>query len=163
MNGYQYRCVASNSCPSSVTSATATLTISTGCIPILITSHPTPQFITAPNAAVFSVTVTGTSPLYQWQYLPSGGITWFNLTNSGNTTWTTGNNTSILTISNTSGLNGYSYHCIVSNSCTSPIISGPGELFSIVGQYTVSTQLPYKVIPFPNPYTLAAGHFKSSK
>ncbi len=128
------------------------------CIPVSLISQPYPQFITIPNPANFNVTVTGTTPLYQWQYNPNGGVSWFDLMNSGNTTWTTGSNSSTLTIANTNGLKDYSYHCIISNSCTSPIISGPGELYANTGNYTVSTQLPYNISKFPNPYTLASGN-----
>ncbi|MDV7396047.1 hypothetical protein RZS08_31940, partial [Arthrospira platensis SPKY1] len=120
MDGFQYRCVVSNNCPSSETSNAATLSVSSACIPITITSHPSPQFPTIPESATFSVEVTGTSPIFQWQYLPFGETTWLDLTNNGNTTWTTGNNTSTLTIHNTSGFNGYTFHCVISNSCTSP-------------------------------------------
>jgi len=128
------------------------------CIPISILSQPNSQFITLPNPANFSISVSGTMPFYKWQYSPNGGVNWFDLTNNGNTTWTIGSNSTTLTIANTNGLKDYSYHCIISNSCSSPIISGPGEIYANTGNYTVSTQLPYNVPPFPNPYKLASGN-----
>jgi hypothetical protein len=71
--------------------------------------------VTAPNPATFSVGVSGTTPFsYQWQQF--NGSSWSNLSNSGNTTWTTSGSSSTLTISPTStSMNGYQYKCFVTN------------------------------------------------
>ncbi|MBS1684471.1 MAG: T9SS type A sorting domain-containing protein [Bacteroidetes bacterium] len=115
MNGYQYRCNVTN-CggANSVISNAAVLTVSTICTPVTISSNPTNQNVTSPNQATFSVGVSGTSPFsYKWQQY--NGSAWSTLNNSGNTTWTTGSNSSVLTIGNTNGLNGYQYRCNVTN------------------------------------------------
>ncbi len=126
-----------------------------GCEPIVIANHPSPQFPIIPNPATFTVAVTGSSPVYQWQALPPCSLTWQNLTNGNNTTWTTGGNFSTLTILNTAGLAGYTYHAVISNDCSS-IISGPGEIISASGTYSVQTKTPYNIANFPNPYTIAS-------
>ncbi len=129
-NNYQYRCVVSNSCPSSENSGAGILTVSSGCISISITSNPSNQTVITSNAATFSVSASGTTPYtYQWQVSTNGGSSWSNLSNNGNTTWTTGGSSSTLTITNTStGQNNYQYRCVVNNSCPSSATSGSGTL-----------------------------------
>ncbi len=65
-SGSQYRAVVSNSA-GSATSLAATLTVSADAIAPAITSQPQSQNVQAGNAALFTVTASGTSPLgYQW-------------------------------------------------------------------------------------------------
>ncbi|MDD1748380.1 MAG: immunoglobulin domain-containing protein [Methanothrix sp.] len=67
-SGSTFRCVVSNSA-GSVTSNAATLTVvSTSSTPPSITSQPTNKTVVAGQTATFSITATGTPPLYyQWQ------------------------------------------------------------------------------------------------
>ena len=65
-SGSQYRAVAQNSA-GSASSLPATLTISANAIAPAITTQPQSQSVQAGNAALFSVTASGSSPLgYQW-------------------------------------------------------------------------------------------------
>ncbi len=65
-SGSQYRAVVSNSA-GSASSLAATLTVSAEAIAPAITSQPQSQNVQAGNAALFTVTASGTSPLgYQW-------------------------------------------------------------------------------------------------
>lgn len=65
-NNATYRCVITNSA-GSVTSNTATLTVSMNVVTPAITSHPENQSITTGQKATFSVTASGTDLGYQWQ------------------------------------------------------------------------------------------------
>jgi len=66
-SGAQFAVVVSNSA-GSVTSNTATLTVTTAPVAPSITTQPANRTVTAGQTATFSVTATGTTPLnYQWQ------------------------------------------------------------------------------------------------
>jgi len=99
-NGLTFRVVVTNSA-GSMTSASATLTVDT---PPSITVQPSNQSVTAPQAATFTVTATGTAPLtYQWQNAATG-------TNIAGAT------SSSYTLSPTSAAdNGMSFKVVVSN------------------------------------------------
>ncbi len=57
-----------------ITSAQATLTVTTGNVAPVITTQPVNQSVIVPNPATFSVVATGTpTPTYQWFKTPSGG------------------------------------------------------------------------------------------
>src|SRR2546425_2287480 len=63
---------------------------------------------------IFTVTAAGTAPLsYQWQVSADNGSNWNNLANAGAYN---GVNLATLTVSTSSGLTGYQYRCLVSNS-----------------------------------------------
>src|SRR5262249_45793313 len=65
-SGNQYKCVVSNA-SGSVTSFTATLTVTPSPTAPVITSQPSGATVTVPATATFSVSATGTpAPSYQW-------------------------------------------------------------------------------------------------
>jgi N-acetylmuramoyl-L-alanine amidase/CARDB len=115
MNGYQYRCVVTSSCTTnSAVSATAILTVGTGCVAPAISTHPVNQIVVAPNQASFSIVAAGSANIYQWQF--NAGAGWTNLSNGSPYA---GVNTPTLSISSTNGgMNGYQYRCVVSSSCS---------------------------------------------
>ncbi len=47
---------------------TLTVTVTSTCVPVVITADPANASICAGGSATFSVTATGTTPVYQWQY-----------------------------------------------------------------------------------------------
>jgi gliding motility-associated-like protein len=104
-----------------------TINTTAGCAPVTLTSNPSSQSVVAPAQVQFSVTVSGTTPTYQWELSTNGGATWGNVPSG---TPYSGITTNQLTVNPTSGgMNGYQYRCKVSNSCTTPIaISGAGVL-----------------------------------
>ena len=115
MSTYQYRCVVSNTSCSSATTTAATLTIQTA---PSIGTNPSGTSVTAGSTANFSVSATGSSLLYQWQESTNSGSTWNNLSNAGIYSGVTTNAFSISSAS--SGMNGYEYRVVVSNtSCSS--------------------------------------------
>ncbi|MBK9415333.1 MAG: alpha/beta hydrolase [Bacteroidetes bacterium] len=154
-NNYQYKCIVSNSCPSSATSLPQILSVSASCINVAIVSDPINQNISVPNSATFSVSVSGTSPTYVWQALSPGG-SWSNLTNGGSNTWTTTGSTSTLTISNSAARDNFQYRCIVSNSCPSSVPSNSATLTLIIptiNSLICTNVWPNPPVPQPQNYT----------
>ncbi len=76
MNNNRYRVIVSNTCPSTVTSAAAILSVVS---PTTITAQPAPLTVCAGDNASFSVTATGTNVTYQWQVSTNGGTNWNNI------------------------------------------------------------------------------------
>jgi hypothetical protein len=114
MNGYLYRCVVSGTCPSPVTSGSASLTVNIATP--TITSQPSSVSLCAPAAsASFTVAASGISPAYQWQINTGAG--YVNVVN--NPTYS-GATTPTLTIANpTTAMNGHNFRCVVSAFCGS--------------------------------------------
>jgi PKD repeat protein/pimeloyl-ACP methyl ester carboxylesterase len=163
MNGYQYKCIVTSgsSCASfSTPSSAATLTVGTTCVNVAITSNPVNQSIAAGANATFSVTAAGTTPItFVWQ--KNDGSGWVNLTNAGNTTWTTTAPTSTLTLSSvTTSMNTYQYRCKVSNGCPSNATSNLGVL-TVTSTTGISNVLVQNIIDgnssFTTPYPLWSG------
>jgi hypothetical protein len=75
-SGQRFRVVVSNSV-GSVTSNAATLTVNAAPVAPAFTAHPANASVVAPDAAIFSVTVTGTPvPTLQWQLSTDSGANW---------------------------------------------------------------------------------------
>src|ERR1035437_7738307 len=85
-----------------------------------ITTPPANVTVCAPSGTSFDVTATN-ALTYQWQVSTDGGVTWNNVVNGG---VYGGATTATLNISNTTGLNGNQYRCVVGGgpSCV-PAIS----------------------------------------
>jgi autotransporter-associated beta strand protein len=122
-NSYQYRCIVSVACnSSSVTSSVATLTVN--CNTAGISSHPSNIAVSAGQTANFSVTATGSSPTYQWEYSSDNGANW-----SAVSAGTGATTSSYTTAATTTGENGYQYRCVVSVACdASSLASSPATL-----------------------------------
>jgi len=109
--GSTFRCVVTNA-GGSVTSNSATLTVSPPATPPYIVTHPSSLSVVKPATAIFSVTAGGSTPLsYQWQVNKGSG--WFNATagdGSGGTT------ASLTTVATTLAMSGYQYRCVVTNA-----------------------------------------------
>lgn len=98
-------------------------------LPIVsISAQPTNRSVTAPAATTFAVTaaVTKSATLsYQWQ-VKIGAAAYVNISNAG---VYNGSTTATLSISNSTGLNGNLYRCIVSASGgATPVTSSAGTL-----------------------------------
>ena len=111
INGYKYRCVVKDSNGKSLTSSTATLTVTPN-----ITKQPTN--LTAANGTIgkFTITAKGDGLTYQWQYLKPGSTTWTNSTAASGKTAT-------FSVNARTAINGYKYRCVVKNSCGNSITS----------------------------------------
>ncbi|HWA26765.1 MAG TPA: DVUA0089 family protein [Lacunisphaera sp.] len=98
----------------SIGAFSVSVSVNTGAAPT-ITSHPSSQTVTAPQAASFSVSATGSpAPTYQWQRLLVGDSTWFNMSNGGSQSGVT---TPTVTINpTTADTSGTQYRCVVTNA-----------------------------------------------
>ena len=110
-NGWQYRCVISNSC-GTVYSAAAKLTVKTGGGKPVITEQPEDGLVSSGEYAVFSVKASGANLSYQWQYSRDQGYTW---TNCGGT----GSKTDTFSFRASTYYTSWMYRCVVSNSAGS--------------------------------------------
>ncbi|MBQ2309023.1 MAG: BspA family leucine-rich repeat surface protein [Erysipelotrichales bacterium] len=110
-NGYQYKCVVTNSA-GSVTSNPATLTVISKPV---ITSQPSNKTVSAGTAVSFKVTASGTNLKYQWYYRTSAAGTWKKSTAACATTATY----SLTASQVVKARSGYQYYCEVSNEAGS--------------------------------------------
>ena len=125
-----YDCVVSGSCPPSVTSNTAALTVTSG---PAIASQPQNCTQNVGYNALFSVSATGATS-FQWQVSTDNGSTYNNITSSGFSSYVTYANwtTSTLTVSINNVLaNGYRFRCVVSNGSPACNVTTAGAILSI--------------------------------
>jgi PKD-like domain/PKD domain/CHU_C Type IX secretion signal domain/Ig-like domain CHU_C associated len=120
MNGYVYRATATD-CSSSVTSATAILTVNNNPD---IQIQPKDSTICINAGARFTVSATGTAVAYQWQVNKGAGF--INVVNNINFS---GAGTNTLTIVNAPAtFNNYMFRAEITGSCGSPVYSNFAEL-----------------------------------
>ena len=141
-NGYQFRCIVTDSAGKSVTSNAAKLTIGSSTT-LAITSQPADVTTPAGKDVTFSVTATGAGLKYQWQASKDKGATW---TNSG----MTGNKTATLTVSAIASRNGYQFRCIVTDKNGKTVTSNAAKL-------TVISATELAIISHPANVTAKAG------
>jgi len=109
-NGYQYRCVVTNS-EGSVTSNPATLTV-TAFVPVSFTTHPSSTTVDPGDTATFTSVATGDpAPSYQWLLSTDGGSTFSNIAGATSANYTT----PVLDITD----DGNQYRCKASNAAGS--------------------------------------------
>lgn len=107
LNGVFYRCNVTNASGTTVSNVVS-ITLDPS-----INTQPSNVSVAAPAPASFTVSATGSTTLsYQWQRSDDGGSTWGNQTNTG---VYTGATTSALNISDSTGLNGKKYRCVVTD------------------------------------------------
>jgi hypothetical protein len=122
MDGYQYRCLISNTvCTSPATTNAVALTVNS--LPS-ITTQPQSQTICIGSAAQFIVAGLGSGVQYQWQVNTGSGFV--NLVN--NTTYTGATSTNLNIANATTAMSGYQYRCVVSGSCTPAVNSASATL-----------------------------------
>lgn len=85
MNNYQYKVIVTNACPSTITSALATLTVTNAAG---ISTHPANSNVCVNSAANFSVVASGSNLTYQWQLSTNGGANWSDITGATAATYT---------------------------------------------------------------------------
>jgi hypothetical protein len=95
---------------------------------LVIGTQPANSSVTAPAAASFTVVATGTTPTYQWQLRTGGLGSYANVSNGGVYTNAT---TATLNISNSTGLNGNVYRCVVTNSGGTAVVKSKGALLTV--------------------------------
>lgn len=116
LNGYRYRCIATNSF-GSASSNHALLTVNVTDVAPSITAQPTNQTVNAGQNATFTVAADGTPvPTLQWQVSTDGGSNWNDLTNAAPYSGVT---LATLTVTTTSGLSGYRYRALATSTAGS--------------------------------------------
>ena len=113
MSGKIFQCVATNSLGAATSAPPATLTVN-GLIPTFAL-QPQNQIVLDGSNATFTALAIGTPPItYQWQYQPSGSLTWLNVNDDGTNS---GSQTNTLTISPVDlTMNGKPLQCLAINS-----------------------------------------------
>jgi Immunoglobulin I-set domain len=121
-HGKRYRVVVSGS-GITVTSSAVTLTVTAAVVAPAITVQPGAQSVTAPAAASFSVTATGTALAYQWQRSTDNGSTWGDAAGVGATS------ASYSTGATDVAMHGQQFRVIVGNSAGS--VTSTAALLSV--------------------------------
>ncbi|MBR5348036.1 MAG: hypothetical protein IK125_02260 [Lachnospiraceae bacterium] len=117
LNGWQFRCVVTQSKKEQVISDTVTLKV----LP-KITSKPSNTAVTLGDTATFSVSVTGKEPLkYVWQSRKNASATWANSAQKGAKTAT-------LSVATTQGLHGWQFRCAVTDAYGQTLYTDPVTL-----------------------------------
>jgi hypothetical protein len=132
-NGIAYRCKITGTCAPGVTSAAATLNVTTA---PKITSQSIDLTACLGMGGDLSVTATGSSLNYQWQML--SGLYFINLTNNANYS---GVNSATLNITNATMMQNGSYRCIVTGVCAPADTSVPATV-TITNTTTIYQQTP---------------------
>jgi hypothetical protein len=109
-SGKRYRVVVT-AAGISVNSSAVQLTVTPAVVAPAVTVQPAAQTATAPDAATFSVTASGTSPTYQWQRSTDGGTTFANIAGATAASYSTG--------ATDVAMNGHQFRVVVSNGAGS--------------------------------------------
>jgi hypothetical protein len=123
-NGYQYRCIVSNTCDSLTSSVAELLVID----PVSMVSQPANTEICSGGNTNFSVSGTSTQVIfYQWEVSTDGGTNYSTALNGGTYSGTT---TSVLVITGAdASLNNNRYRCKLSNAiCGNATVSNAAML-----------------------------------
>jgi len=128
-NNNLYQVVVSNSCPSSVTSAPASLTINNS---VNINNQPIAATSCSGTNATYSVSATGSGLTYQWQVSNNGGLSFTNIVGEAN---------AILALNNiTTQMDGNVYQVIISSSCLSNGIVSDAALLHVIESASFTIQ-----------------------
>ncbi len=136
LNGYRYRCVATNTF-GSATSNAALLTVTGSSL--TFNTQPGNQTVSAGQGFMFTVqagSTTGTVD-YLWQVSTDGGAIWSNLEN--NATYSNVTSSTLGVIANT-GLNGYRYRSVATDSFGS--LPSNSALLTVTTAPTLASSLP---------------------
>jgi extracellular elastinolytic metalloproteinase len=128
MSGNQYRVIVNNNCPSSATSAAATLTVTTASS---ITTQPTSTTVCANTNATFTVVAAGPAITYQWQVSTNGGSTWTNMAGQTSATLTL---TAV-----TAAMNGNQYRVVIS-TCAPGGLTSNAVTLTVNASAVITTQ-----------------------
>lgn len=137
MNNYRYRLTATNTCPSSVFSDAAILTVSN---PASITTQPVNFTICAGGNASFTVAASGSNNTFQWQVSIDGGNTFTDVIGATNATL------DLATV--TAAMNNNQYHVVITSCSPNPITSD---------NVTLTVNSPAAIVTDPLNITACAG------
>jgi hypothetical protein len=115
MDGYKYRVLVTGTCPPTIASNAATLTVEA---PPAITTQPVNTTLCEGNDAMFSVVASGNGLTYQWQENTGSGFV--NIAGATATSYTKA--------AVTAAMNGYQYRVVVTGACAPPATSNAAAL-----------------------------------
>jgi subtilisin-like proprotein convertase family protein len=96
------------------------------CVPVTITSSPASASVTCGGNTSFSFAVSGSLPVYSWEWRPNSSSAWFTVTNGG---IYSGATTPTLTLTNvTAAYSGYQYRAVVVGGCSATDVSQTATL-----------------------------------
>ena len=128
MNNNRYRVIVTNTCPSSITSSAAILTVGNSTV---ISAQPANATVCAGVNTTFSISATGSNITYQWQASLDAGGTWANITGA--------TASSFLLNSVSTALNNNRYRVILSNCALGSLISNAATLI-VNAPVSINTQ-----------------------
>ena len=137
-DGYKFRCVVTDAYKVSVTTRTATLSISD---PLSITMHPKDFSGMVGSTAIFKVATKGAVAKYQWQTCKNG--VWADSSLPGA-------RTAALSVPVTQARNGYRFRCVITDTGNNTIKTNPALL-------TVTTAAPLSITTQPKDYSGVSG------
>ncbi len=129
-DGYQYRCIVTDTLGSQVTGDAVLLSVR---ITPGITKQPADRSVEEGNNAVFKVVARGNDIRYRWQVKTSEKNSWADSS-------VTGADTSCINVQGTMGRNGYQYRCIITDGRGNRVTSEAAAL--IVTEKTVINSQP---------------------
>jgi hypothetical protein len=146
-DGLLYRCIINGTCLPGDTTTNALLKVRA--LPS-ITSHPTNALICVARDTAFTVNVTGTGIIYQWQV--NTGVSWANITAAGSNPTYVGWATKTLHVHNAIiSNNGYKYRCVVKkDNCIKNSDNATLTVSSCAGIEEIGDN---KIVVFPNPFS----------
>ena len=126
MDNNRYRVIVSNNCPSSATSTSAILTVSSNAI---VSAQPVSTSVCEGLNASFNAVATGSG--FQWQMSSDGGLTYSNIAGATNSTLSVNN----VTLS----MNGNRYRLVVAG-CASTSLQSDAAILNVNAQASIATQ-----------------------
>ena len=129
-NGRRFRCIVTDSCGNSVTSASVLLTVVE--VP-KITSQPSNVTVGEGKPYSLTVSASGTDLSYQWQYSTDNGSTWTNSGLNGNKTNTLNDPDAYLSWS------GRLFRCVVKNGYGKTVYSSTAKL-TVIAKPAITVQ-----------------------
>jgi len=142
-NGYQFRCILTDSVGNKAISSAAALKIKSD-IELKITSQPADIIAESGSTVVFNVTAAGSGLKYQWQTSKDEGNTWVNSS-------MTGYNTNTLTVPVNANRNGYQFRCIVTDKVRNKVTSSAATL-------KIKSDIELKITSQPSDVNINAGY-----
>ena len=125
-NGYQYRCLVTNTCGSPATTTSGAGVLNFNTVPVISAQPPANTTGCVGSPATFNIVATGTGLTYQWQISTNGGTTYTNVATGAVYAGANSNTLTILSVVATQNTN--LFRCIVTGICTPAATSTAGLL-----------------------------------
>lgn len=125
-NGYQYRCLVTNTCGAPTTTTSGAGTLSFNAVPLISLQPAANTTGCVGSPSTFNIVATGTGLTYQWQISTNGGTTYTNVATGAVYSGANTNTLTILSVVATQNTN--LFRCVVTGICTPAVTSNAGLL-----------------------------------